>query len=61
MRLGARALALAAAVYVGAAARGLAKETRGDLRCTCEPECWCKKPGLRLFRWVFPFRHSLRD
>ena len=23
-------------------------------RCGCEPECWCKKPGLSLFRWVVP-------
>jgi hypothetical protein len=25
-------------------------------RCACEPECWCKKPGLSLFRWVSPKR-----
>jgi hypothetical protein len=30
------------------------------LRCGCEPECWCKRPGLSLFRWVTPKRkHSL--
>lgn len=23
--------------------------------CGCRPECWCKKPGLRHFRWVLPF------
>jgi hypothetical protein len=23
-------------------------------QCGCEPECWCKRPGLRLFRWVTP-------
>jgi hypothetical protein len=29
-------------------------------RCGCEPECWCKKPGLSLFRWVTPKRqHNL--
>jgi hypothetical protein len=25
-------------------------------RCGCEPECWCKKPGIGLFRWVVPKR-----
>jgi len=25
-------------------------------RCACEPACWCKKPGLSLFRWVSPKR-----
>jgi hypothetical protein len=25
-------------------------------RCACEPECWCKQPGLSLFRWVTPPR-----
>ena len=23
--------------------------------CGCRPECWCKKPGLRHFRWILPF------
>ncbi len=27
--------------------------------CGCRPDCWCKQPGLSLFRWVFPFGHSL--
>ena len=22
------------------------------------PECWCKQPGLRYFRWVLPLRHQ---
>ncbi|MPZ70655.1 MAG: hypothetical protein GEU71_14170 [Actinobacteria bacterium] len=26
--------------------------------CGCQPECWCKQPGLRHFRWVLPFRHN---
>jgi hypothetical protein len=27
--------------------------------CDCYPECWCKRPGLRHFRWVVPFsRHK---
>jgi hypothetical protein len=26
------------------------------LRCACEGSCWCKRPGLALFRWVTPGR-----
>ena len=25
--------------------------------CGCQPECWCKKPGLRHFRWLLPTSH----
>jgi hypothetical protein len=29
-------------------------------RCACESPCWCKQPGLSLFRWVTPARwHDL--
>jgi len=32
-------------------------ETSGlGRQCGCEPDCWCKRPGLRLFRWVTPKR-----
>ena len=27
-------------------------------RCGCRPECWCKKPGLRHFRWLVPYGHK---
>ena len=27
-------------------------------QCGCRPECWCKKPGLRHFRWLVPFGHQ---
>ncbi len=23
-------------------------------RCGCSASCWCKRPGLALFRWVTP-------
>jgi hypothetical protein len=26
--------------------------------CGCAPECWCKQPGLRHFRWVLPIGHE---
>jgi hypothetical protein len=41
---------LAAVVTTLAEASGLGRQ------CGCEPDCWCKKPGLRLFRWVTPKR-----
>jgi hypothetical protein len=26
------------------------------IRCACDDSCWCKRPGLALFRWVTPAR-----
>ena len=26
------------------------------LQCACEDDCWCKKPGLSMFRWLVPGR-----
>ena len=45
--------------YILLAVLGHVKERSGAVRCTCTEECWCKKPGISLFRWVFPFGHSL--
>lgn len=25
--------------------------------CGCQPDCWCKQPGLRHFRWILPIGH----
>ena len=47
--------------YLGAAVYGLYRESRGELQCRCDGDCWCKRPGLSLFRWVLPIGHSLRD
>jgi hypothetical protein len=47
--------------YLGLAVWGLAREQRGDIECNCYEDCWCKRPGLSLFRWVFPIGHHLRD
>jgi hypothetical protein len=45
-------------LYVLAAITTTLAETAGIGRqCGCEPECWCKRPGLRLFRWVTPKRN----
>jgi hypothetical protein len=55
-----RILLLLGALYIGAALVGHAQERRGAVRCECQDDCWCKRPGLRLFRWVFPLGHKLR-
>jgi len=34
-------------------------EGMGAVRCGCRPDCWCQKPVLSAFRWVFPAGHSL--
>lgn len=48
-------------LYVLAALVTTAAEKTGAWkRCGCEPECWCRKPGLSLFRWVVPVsKHHL--
>lgn len=32
-------------------------EAAGGVRCECDEACWCKRPMLSTFRWVFPFGH----
>lgn len=45
--------------YVVLALISRAKEAAGLLTCDCYSDCWCKKPRLSLFRWVFPrFHHN---
>jgi hypothetical protein len=39
---------------VAAAVYGHLMEMAGRVACACEPSCWCKKPGISLFRWVTP-------
>ena len=34
-------------------------EAMGAVQCSCGPNCWCKRPILRTFRWAFPFRHRV--
>src|SRR5262245_8141355 len=44
-------------LYLLAAIFTTAAEATGHWRrCGCEPDCWCQKPGLRLFRWTTPKR-----
>jgi hypothetical protein len=56
-----RLLRIAVVAYLGAAVMGRIMESRGAVRCECRADCWCKHPGLSLFRWVFPYGHSLRQ
>lgn len=52
-----------ASLVVGYLMLGLvtrSKEAAGLLTCDCYPDCRCQRPGLSLFRWVFPrFHHNL--
>jgi hypothetical protein len=44
-------------VYVLIAAGNKVAEAAGAMTCGCAGDCWCKRPGLNLFRWVFPWGH----
>ncbi|MEJ7833567.1 MAG: hypothetical protein WKF79_11670 [Nocardioides sp.] len=46
------------ALYVLFALIGRFVEAMGAVRCECAPSCWCHKPGLGTFRWVFPVGHT---
>jgi hypothetical protein len=43
--------------YVLVAAGNRVAEHFGMRRCDCAQDCWCHRPGLSLFRWVFPWGH----
>ena len=32
-------------------------EQLGATACGCDDDCWCRRPGLSVFRWVFPRGH----
>jgi hypothetical protein len=54
-----RVLKLLVLGYVAAGIVGLYRERVGAIECECSDDCWCKRPGLSLFRWVFPVGHKL--
>jgi hypothetical protein len=33
-------------------------EGMGAVRCGCRDDCWCHRPVLSAFRWVFPWGHK---
>ena len=53
-----RSLVAVLSIYLIAALIGRVAESQGKTVCGCAADCWCKKPVLSVFRWVFPFRHS---
>ena len=53
-----RFLVGAGSLYLLFAVIGRFVEGMGAVTCECRPDCWCKKPVLSTFRWVFPAGHS---
>lgn len=56
-----RLLLSALGIYLLFAVIGRFVEAMGAAQCGCRPECWCQKPGLSTFRWVFPRSHARWD
>lgn len=52
-----RLAAIVFAAYLGVAVLARVRERSGRLTCGCSSSCWCKRPGLSLFRWVLPVGH----
>jgi hypothetical protein len=34
-----------------------AAEAAGAVTCDCAVDCWCRRAGPNVFRWVFPWGH----
>ena len=58
-RLVRRIIVWALSLYLLFAIIGRFVEEMGAVSCGCRPDCWCKKPILSTFRWVFPYGHRL--
>ena len=54
-----RILLALSGLYLLAALATRLSETMGMRTCGCSDDCWCKKPGLGAFRWVFPRGHRI--
>jgi hypothetical protein len=44
-------------IYLLLAVIGRFVEGMGAVECGCADDCWCKRPVLSLFRWMFPYAH----
>ena len=53
-----RLLAGAGSTYLLFAVIGRFVEAMGAVECGCAADCWCKRPVLSVFRWVFPYGHN---
>jgi hypothetical protein len=56
-----RALLAFFGVFVIAAVVLRLTEVAGMRTCGCAEDCWCRRPGLDVFRWVVPVGHSSLD
>jgi len=57
-----RAVTWGLGLYVLCALVGRFVERRLDVvQCGCSETCWCRRPGLSTFRWVFPLGHRAAD
>lgn len=56
-----RLLVIAGLVYLHLALVGRFVEAMGAVRCECASTCWCHRPVLSFFRWVFPINHTGPD
>lgn len=53
-----RVLVPVLSLYLLAALIGRVAEKQDRSVCGCSADCWCNKPVLSVFRWVFPLAHS---
>jgi hypothetical protein len=56
-----RLLLMLGGVYLLFAVIGRFVEGMAAVECGCGDDCWCKKPVLSTFRWVFPWRHRCAE
>lgn len=52
-----RSVVALACLYLLFAIIGRFVERMGAVHCACADGCWCRRPILSAFRWVFPWRH----
>jgi hypothetical protein len=52
-----RLVGRAVGLYMLFAIIGRFVEGMGAVECGCSSDCWCRRPVLSTFRWVFPFGH----
>lgn len=52
-----RLLLVLGGAYLLAAVGSRVAEQLGATACGCDDDCWCRRPGLSVFRWVFPRGH----
>ncbi len=55
-----RTIGVVVGLFLLSAVTGRFVERMGVVRCGCAGDCWCKRPILSTFRWVFPWGHHGR-